>query len=267
MKTHLLRYRNSDISYQTWGTGGKWLFCLHGYGEDSQSFEPFAPLLADEYTMIAIDLPFHGHTEWREGLLFDPADLVAIINLIKPASHSFSLLGYSMGGRVALQLAGMIPQQIERMVLVAPDGLHKNKWQWLATQTKAGNRLFAYCMQKPATMLFLADTGTKWGFFNKSLLRFVHYYLDKETERELLYLRWTTMRRFKPNQVLIKKEIIQCKIVVHLIFGAFDRVILPKHGYHFSKNANKLITVTEIASGHLLLKEKHIPQIAGFLLA
>jgi pimeloyl-ACP methyl ester carboxylesterase len=258
-------FRNSSIHYIRLGNGPEWLFCFHGYGEDGGSFLPLAETLGEQFTLVAIDAPFHGKTDWQEGLLFEPADLVEIINRIKPANQQMRLLGYSMGGRIALQLLQLIPEQISKLVLIAPDGLHKNKWQWIATRTKIGERLFSYTMHNPYWIIGLLDLSAKLGLYNKNLLKFVHYYLDNEDQRLILYRRWTTMRKFRPDKALLKKIIIKNKIPVNILFGKYDRVILTKHGIHFSEHANDYIKVTEIEAGHQLLKERHIPLITTLL--
>ena len=260
-------FRNSTIHYTRLGHGPEWLFCFHGYGEESGSFSLFEETLGNRFTLVAIDAPFHGKTDWKEGLLFEPTELIEIINRIKPASEPMQLLGYSMGGRVALQLLQLIPEQIKQLVLVAPDGLHKNKWQWLATRTSMGNRLFSYIMQKPFGLIRLLDLAAIWGLYNKNLLKFVHYYLDDADQRQILYRRWTTMRKFRPDKALLKKIIVKNRIPVKLLFGKYDRVILTKHGTHFSENTDGLVMITEIESGHQLLRDRHIPLISELLTA
>jgi len=262
LETHSIPYRNSVIHYYRFGNGPQWLFCFHGYGEDGSSYKIIESLSGKDYTLIALDFPFHGKTDWQEGLLFDIHDLLNIINLIKPANQPMSLLGYSMGGRVALQLAQTIPGQINKMVLVAPDGLHKNKWQWLSTETQLGNWFFGYFMRNPRLMMELLNITVRLGFFNKNLLKFVHFYLDDAEQRSALYRRWTTMRKFRPQLSLLKNTILKNKIPVHMLFGRYDRVIVSKYGFAFSKHAEAYIKVEEIETGHLLLREKYAPLIA-----
>ena len=265
MESFVLPFPNASLRYFRMGQGKEWLFCFHGYGEQGSSFGGLEHLLGEKYTLIAFDFPFHGETEWPEGILLEPSDLVQLINQIKPLNQPMSLLGYSMGGRVALQLAQIIPQQINRILLLAPDGLHKNKWQWLSTKTKAGNRLFAHTMRNPGWMMGLLKLASTLGLFNKSLHKFVHYYLDDAAQRQLLYRRWTTMRKFSPKLALLKKILIKHQIPLQIVFGKYDRVIVSKHGYAFRKNAASLITVTELESGHQLLKDKYAPLIAQWL--
>ena len=113
-----LAYRSSRINYYVFGKGSKIIFCLHGYGEDGSSFSFLEKYIDAEYTLYAIDFPFHGATEWKEKDAFVTEDIVAIIQLIAPAKNTISLLAYSMGGRATMHLLQLIPEKIDRVVLV-----------------------------------------------------------------------------------------------------------------------------------------------------
>lgn len=266
VESHHIPFRSSDLHYLRWGKGPEWLFCFHGYGEDSRSFVCLEKALADAYTVIAIDLPFHGETEWREGLILEPADLLALVNQLRPAGQPFHLMGYSMGGRVALQLLQLVPDQVRSMVLVAPDGLHKKIWQKLATHSSLGNRLFKQVMDRPQWLLGTLDLATRLGLYNPNLLKFVHYYLDEREAREMLYQRWTTMRKFNPDKKRLQQLIKQHKIPMNLVFGRYDRVILTRYGTAFSQNSEGYISITELQAGHQLLREKYAAEIVKCLI-
>lgn len=266
MESHFINWRSSTLHYKRFGHGAEWLFCFHGYGEEAGSFDMLEPLLKDRFTVFAFDMPFHGKTDWNEGLTFSTEDLIEVINLINPTQRSFSLLGYSMGGRIALRLTEVIPQQINRTIVVAPDGLHKNKWQWLSTQTYLGNRLFAYCMRRPFWMLRLIHLGRKLGIIDQRMFKFVLHYLNGEEQRAALYRRWTTLGKLRPNLLALQRSIIQYQIPVRMLFGKYDNVILTKHGIHFSENVKEYVRVKEIEAGHQLLKEKHAATIAALFI-
>jgi pimeloyl-ACP methyl ester carboxylesterase len=266
VESHYIDYKSSRIHYLRIGDGAEWLFCFHGYGETAESFELLEPALGKRFTIIAIDFPFHGKTNWQEGLLFTPQDLLAITEQLRPKEKTMQLLGYSMGGRIAMQLLQLTPKEITKLVLVAPDGLHKNKWQWIATRTKIGNRLFHYFMLHPGVVLGLMDAGAKLGLYSRSLHKFVHYYLDDAEQRLTLYRRWTTMRKFRPDKDLLRSIILENKIPVQLLFGKYDHVILSKHGFSFAKNSDGLVQVKEIEAGHQLLKEKHLLEVVNLVL-
>lgn len=265
-ESHHILFQNSRIHYLRMGQGPEWLFCFHGYGETADSFALLENALGSRYTLVALDFPFHGKTEWQEGLLFEPDNLIAIIHQIIPVKTTFSLLGYSMGGRVALDLMDRIPDQVNKVLLIAPDGLHNKPWQLLATRTLLGNRLFHYLMQHPNWTRWYMNFMERSGLYNKELLRFVHYYLDDREERITLYKRWTTMRRFRPDKKRLKKSILDKEKKIHCLFGKYDRVILTKHGRDFSRSIESHFHITEIEAGHQLLKEKYIPRIIPLLI-
>ncbi len=252
-----IEYRGSKLHYHRFGYGNQWLFCFHGYGEEGIKFLFLEEVLAQTHTVIAFDMPFHGKTNWTGPLLLEPVVLMNMIQQMVPPETRIQLLGYSMGGRVCLRLLEMFPQQISSLVLVAPDGLHKNPWQKFATQTWLGNKLFRITMQYPGWMFAVMNLTTELGLFNKSINRFAHHYLDDADERQKLYKRWTTMRRFVPSIPLLKQTIVEHHLPVHLLFGKYDRVIVSKHGFQLQKGLEHLVSVEELEAGHHLLQEKH----------
>lgn len=257
-------YKSSSIAYTVLGTGPEALFCFHGYGLNAQTFAFLEPVLGQFYTFICLDFPFHGETDWRERLLFLPEDLLAIMHAVNPyPAKKINLLGYSMGGRICLYLLQMIPDKINKIVLVAPDGLHKNPWQRFATQTRIGNKLFFFTMKYPGILFLLMSIAEKIGSFNKNLKKFVHYYLNDPEERLRLYDRWTTMRKFQPNTLLLKNIVKQQRKHVSILFGKHDSVILTKKGLAFSKGVEDFVMVKEIEAGHQLMKEKHRQEITA----
>ena len=261
MESHLLPYKNSYVHYLKFGSGTRFLFCFHGYGEDASSFVFLEKVLGHDHTLIALDFPFHGHTEWKEGS-FTTTDLKEIINAIVPLElQTISILGYSMGGRLGLSLLQEIPSRIDRIVLVAPDGLHKNFWYWFSTQTALGNKLFSYTMRNPSWFFGGMQFLRRFRLLNKSIFKFAHSYLDDTGERTLLYQRWTTMRKFRPRSSQITTALNRYQIPVRMLFGSYDRIILSKRSASLDKK-NDTITVKTIRAGHQLLKEKYAKDIA-----
>jgi pimeloyl-ACP methyl ester carboxylesterase len=265
--TQTILYKSSLIHVWLYGEGNRWLFCFHGFGEEGSSFSVLENSLGASFALAAIDLPFHGKTKWNEGLLFTPEDLLSIITIIQNNNNKinsdlkFSLLGFSLGGRVALHLLQMVPSQIERVVLIAPDGLHLNFWYWIGTQTSIGNNLFNQTMKNPSWFFAFINGAYKIGLLNKSITKFVHFYLDDEQERKLLYQRWTTMRKFKPNATKISKVIDKFQIAVRILFGKYDRIILSKRSGFFRNSKNVQIKI--IDTGHQLLRQEFIDVIAS----
>jgi pimeloyl-ACP methyl ester carboxylesterase len=282
MDSLFLTYKSSRIHYLKGGAGNKVLLCLHGYGESSGSFTFLEASLSQEFTLIAIDLPFHGKTEWREGALFLPDDLLTIIDQIRltlPGSISagdhegegldggekMHLIGYSMGGRLALSLLERVPEKIEKLVLVAPDGVKVNIWYWLATQTRFGMGLFRFTMRRPAWFFLILRLANTFRLVNQSVHKFTVRYVDNATVRDDLYLRWTTFRRFKPDIREIKRIIRQYKIPVRLLYGQYDRIIRAGTGAQFTKGIEDHSRLVVATGGHQLLQPKNLDTLVSLL--
>lgn len=264
MYQELIPYKQSFVHTFFYGSGPEWLICFHGFGEEGKSFEILESHLGKAYTIIAIDFPFHGETVWNEGLLMTADDLLNVIGIATetdPVKIKFSILAYSLGGRIALHLLQIIPSQIKGVVLLAPDGLRLNFWYWLGTQTYAGNKLFSYTMKHPGWFFFLVDICGKIKLLNKSIIKFVHYYLDDKEVRLLLYKRWTTMRKFKPALQTVRSNIALYKTPVRFVFGNYDRIILAKRSSQFENIPS--VNIIVLQAGHQLLKEKYAGDIAA----
>src|SRR5258705_7646608 len=181
----LLSYKNSRISYCRFGKGDKLVICLHGYGEDGSSFSFLENLAGEKFTFLAIDLPFHGKTIWNEND-FTTNDLITIIKLLLEQSNltgqtsNLQLLGFSLGGRIALSLYQAMPSEIDRFVLLAPDGLKINFWYWLATQTFLGRSFFSFTMKHPGWFFGFLKFINFLGLVNRSIFKFVNYYIGDE---------------------------------------------------------------------------------------
>lgn len=90
---------------------------LHGFTQNAAAWGPFAEHLARNRPVLAVDLPGHGGSDAVRADLAGAAALVAdsLGDLDTPAT----VVGYSMGGRVALHLALRHPGAIDRLVLVS----------------------------------------------------------------------------------------------------------------------------------------------------
>lgn len=259
-----LDFKSSVINYYIYGDGGKALFCLHGYGDDSTSFSFLEKYVGSNYTLYAIDLPFHGETNWEKSKSMSAEDLLAICNSININNgQKISILAYSFGGRIAMYLLQKFPDKIERIILIAPDGLHVNFWHWFSTQTILGNKLFKRSMHNPKYFFFFLNMANRTNMINKSIVKFIHNFLDDEKERTLLYKRWNATQKFMPDLSLIKKLSAKNNIGIQFLFGNFDRIILSKRASCFKNVKN--VRITTIDAGHRLLNETYASHIVTLL--
>lgn len=88
---------------------------LHGWGSSSQSWQPLIPALQTIANIIAIDLPgFGASLEIPEFNLDVVVDLIAV-----QLPEKCVLVGWSLGGMLAVQIAVRYPQNISRLITLA----------------------------------------------------------------------------------------------------------------------------------------------------
>ena len=74
------------------------------------------------------------------------------------------VLGFSLGGRIALSLYQAQPENVEKLILLAPDGLIVNFWYWFSTQTWIGNNIFSFSMKYPGWFFAFLKMVNKTNF-------------------------------------------------------------------------------------------------------
>lgn len=269
MQSFFLPYKSSLIHYEKTGNGDRLLLGFHGYSESTKAFNFLEGHIGDDLTMIIMDLPFHGKTTWKEGFIFTTAELIEIVEQIIKGSalqqSKICLLGFSMGGRVALSVLQIMPEKIEKIILLSPDGLKVNGWYWLATQNKLGNTLFRLTMQYPSWFLGMLRIANNTRLINQSVYKFATYYMQDKQVRDDLYCRWTTMRKFRNNLKKIKSCIVTNKISAKLLYGEYDRIILADDGKKFRKGIEEYCDLYILPCGHQVLHEKNLETIIHLL--
>ena len=239
---------------------------MHGYNHHTQSFRFLGKQLQDRFTILAIDLPYHGFTSWEEKRPLVPEDLHAIILKIHPqASKGMHILGYSMGGRFSLAYFQHYPDIVKSIALVAPDGLRNNPWYKIATHTKIGNRIFHNTMHNPAWLQRLIRTGDRFKLTKKGLTNSARYFLQNEEGRMQLYNRWTSLSLFRPQLRTIHKLLAKYGVPVRMLLGKADPVISWKDGLRFQKGCPQWIQSSIVPAGHFLLNERYADEIIKLL--
>ncbi len=107
-----------EISALIWGEGPPQLVLLHGGAQNAHTWDTL--LLALDLPAVAIDLPGHGHSAWRDPADYRPqamaADIAHVMSELAPQART--LVGMSLGGLTALATLAGTPQVAERLVLV-----------------------------------------------------------------------------------------------------------------------------------------------------
>jgi pimeloyl-ACP methyl ester carboxylesterase len=111
------------VAYREEGEGPA-LLLIHGMAGSIATWERVIPGLAKEFTVIAPDLLGHGESEKAVGDLSLGGFASTLRDLLIALGHEHAtVVGQSLGGGVAMQLAYQYPERCERLVLVSSGGL------------------------------------------------------------------------------------------------------------------------------------------------
>jgi pimeloyl-ACP methyl ester carboxylesterase len=112
------------VSDRTDGDGEEVVVLIHGITSSAETWGEVIPALAERFTVVAPDLLGHGQSAKPRGDYSLGAYASGVRDLVAALGHDrATVVGHSLGGGVAMQLAYQFPERTERMVLVSSGGL------------------------------------------------------------------------------------------------------------------------------------------------
>jgi pimeloyl-ACP methyl ester carboxylesterase len=258
---------NQRLHYLQWGDGSRLLLALHGYSNSAGIFAALAASLMQEYTVIALDMPHHGRSEWEND---EPWSQDALMGTVRELMQQYkadkvALTGFSLGGRVCLKLAELMPQYIARITLIAPDGLVPNRFYRFVTKNPAGKRLFAHFLERPEEYMNLFSWLERRNLLDTSKRKFVEQYVSAQQARSFLKKVWPNLRLLVPDGDKVRRNVAWYGFPVHVFMGRHDRVIPLEHAIRFAAGAPG-VHLHMLEKGHRVMDETSIGMIAESLL-
>jgi pimeloyl-ACP methyl ester carboxylesterase len=123
--------RRAHLSTMEAGIGPP-VLAIHGLGGTKGSFLPTLAALSDRFRVIAVDLPGFGDSDKPIGAAYDARFFAgAMVDLLDALElDRVDLIGNSLGGRIALELALQAPERVGRMALLAPSLAWRRPRRW-----------------------------------------------------------------------------------------------------------------------------------------
>ena len=106
------------VSALVWGSASPEIVLVHGGGQNAHTWDTVA--LALNRPLVAIDLPGHGHSDWREDHDYGPVTSApAVATAMRElAPGAEMLVGMSLGGVTAIRVAAEDPDLVRRLAIV-----------------------------------------------------------------------------------------------------------------------------------------------------
>ena len=248
------------------GGEGPPLVIVHGLGGAAVNFTELAPILAGSRRVLIPDLPGHGRSQplkYVDGLTTYAEHVAAVADLEEmfPAP----VIGYSMGGVIALRLAVERPNNVPALALVAAAGI-------VSVTRRAEIWLAATGTVRPAQVMtrfrgtFARRPRLRWlpfgawgavdppGLSPESVLGF----LEGPSQHTDVGAAGRALLTDDPRPDLDR---VRCP--VFLLWGARDRLVPLEDGFEYARRLRAPIR-TLPAAGHLLVGEQ--PQACAEIL-
>lgn len=126
----------TSLYWHTCGEGETDLVLLHGWGLNAEVWQGIVPRLRSHFRLHLADLPGYGRSQG-----FGPLSLAEMAQqLVSSLPSRALLLGWSLGGLVATELALQLPQQIKGLISVAssPCFTASGDWPGIRPETLEG---------------------------------------------------------------------------------------------------------------------------------
>jgi pimeloyl-ACP methyl ester carboxylesterase len=249
-------HEGTKLHYRVLGSGSQYLLAFHGYGQSSAYYLPMGQALDGDYTIYAFDLFFHGQSSLHRNhmpLTKDFLQEVIGLFLEKEKIDNFSLMGFSMGGKFALTLVERMPERIDELFLIAPDGIRTSFWYNIATYPGWLQQLFKRTVLKPGAFFKLLQVLNRYNMIHKSLVRFARFQMDSTEKRLRVYRSWIGFRELNFDIRQIVRLLNHRQAPVTMFLGEFDQIISPKRVSVFVKALHKgELVILKAGHSHLL---------------
>jgi len=239
---------------ETGPQGAPALLLLHGFGSSLQAWDDWSLKLEQKYRLIRLDLPGFGLTGASPANDYSEEKDLAILTHFadKLGLEKFSVVGHSMGGKMAWSLAASQPERVQALVLMAPDGFPETK--------DIGTKPY----EVPAIMGIIKYVLPKY-LVRKSI---EPAFSDADALNDALVNRYFDMLRApgvrgaileRSNQTIYKDPVPRLKAIkapTLLIWGEQDQMIPSTNAQSYANVLSNSTTVLVPKLGHLLQEEQ-----------
>ena len=230
------------------------LLLMHGFGSSLQAWDDWSLKLEQKYRVIRLDLPGFGLTGASPANDYSEEKDLAILTHFadKLGLEKFSIIGHSMGGKMAWTLAASQPERVQALVLMAPDGFPEAKDIGTKPyEVPAVMGLIKYFLPK-----YLVRKSIEPAFAEADALS------DARVNRYYDMLRAPGVRAAileRSNQTIYTDPVPRLKAIkapTLLIWGEQDQMIPSTNAKSYASVLSNSTTVLVPKLGHLLQEEQ-----------
>jgi esterase len=244
------RVEADGISALQWGDSSPRVVFFHGGGQNAHTWDTVIVGLG--VPALAVDLPGHGHSAWREDGDYSPqhnaAAVAPVISELAPDAEL--VVGMSLGGLTAIGLGAIAPQLVRELVLVdvTPSAMKRvtemTKEQQGTVALMQGDREF------PSFDAILEITTAAAPHRDRKSLRRGVFHNTKQLDNGAWTWRWDTIREF-PDFDGLWDDVDGLSVPVRLIRGGTSGFVTEEDADELARRAQQFRGLRVVEnSGH-----------------
>jgi pimeloyl-ACP methyl ester carboxylesterase len=246
MDSKTVQTRHAPVRYLEGGSGEPLVF-LHGAGGMTEN-DPLLAELASRFHVYAPFIPGYGETEECESMrdMLDFAlhgwDVVEALGLKNPI-----LVGHSMGGMIAAEMAALAPNDVSRLALICPAGLWLDDHPIVDMFSLLPFELPKYLFHDPEAGAAQMTSG-----LDMSDPKFLQTYLIRNARQ----LGMAGKLLFPIPERGLAERLYRVKAKTVIVWGESDKMIPPVYGPAFQSAIAGATLVNVPEAGHMVIAEK-----------
>ena len=263
------------VSYRQAGWGPV-VVLIHGITGSSVTWEEVIEPLAERYTVVAPDLLGHGESAKPRGDYSLGAYASGIRDLLAALGHSrATVVGHSLGGGIAMQMAYQFPERIDRLVLVSSGGLGREVHLLIRAAVLPGSELVLPLLSHPALIdrldavgTFLSRLGFRAGADLEEIWRGFSSLADAEARAAFIHTLRTIVDPTGQRVSATDRLYLAAEMPTLLLWGERDPVIPFHHGVRASEQMPGSRLITFPNAGHFPHRDDprgFVRELVGFV--
>ncbi|MFJ8237483.1 alpha/beta fold hydrolase [Ureibacillus sp. NPDC094379] len=231
------------------------IFLIHGFASSTYTFRRIIPLLQKQYSVIAVDLPGFGKSEKSLSFIYSFQNYA---KLMLECIHQFGysnthIVAHSMGGQIALNMALIAPEKINKLVLLCSSGYLKpsKKLLILTSYLPYFDKFVHYYIKRKDVKYHLRNVFFDHTLINEELIQ----EFGKPLNEEAFYKALIRLLRHREGD-LLPHQLQDIHVPTLLIWGEEDRVVPVEIGQRLVNDLPDAQLITYEKTGHLITEER-----------
>lgn len=251
-----------SLAFTEIGEGDQILLCTHGYQQTKQIFTELFKEIPQGWKILAFDQPMHGDSIWENThIRFDESFFKLLWQqlLEKYPNASWSLLGFSMGGKTSIFLEQTAPVRIQKMLLIAPAGVITHPLNTFFSYHFWGSKIFLFFLRHPLFILSLFEFFYKRKWMKPFAYRFAKIHFEEKQVRDYMQKFVPIYHKFHFDFKEYAAMLSAKNIELHVLWGSLDEVLPVKQAYLLKKHLpSAQLTIMEGQKHNMIQTNKEI---------